>query len=664
MAREGRAEAEVDLGPGAVDHAAAGHRAVEAGDADALRAAIRTALGIQPPTVPVPTLRAWRDAGLLEVDDPFHRWLDAACQTSLGQPLPAALDRYEEARSAFAATGDVDAEIRCGMGAAHVARRLDDLDTLIRFIARAGELAALGHAQAQAPALLGQAIVDQMLGDPASALRALDRIAPDALQGEWAAQLSMVRGTNLLLLDRSEEALAHLELAVGQAGSWSQSVALVLLANARWRRGDRIGALHDLEAAEAAARAVSARSNLAHIRAQRAALLAVDGDPDADALAARLLASTANDPESLRLLQVARAFAALDGADLASARTRAIAIDVPERAVPSTLLAVALRSALDDAERARWSELTVEHPALTPAVEAGTAAAGHLAGGAPAAVEHRPFLPTAWCEPVAPVVELRLLGRAAVTIDRRPLADSPWERGRVRELALHLVLAPEVARDLVADRLWPDLTSDAASRNLRVTLSYLRSALDPEKRAPDDPLVIERDGILGLARTDRLRIDLREEAEVLDALSDAVAVDDVAAILAAARRLHRLPDGPPLGGATLGAWADPFLRRRRDRLLSGIDRAAAVALGAGDAELAEALAHRGLALDPWSERLHQLLIRSRADRDDLDGARRAMRDALARLGELEVAPERATLELARSIGVERPAPDPGATATS
>ena len=51
-------------------------------------------------------------------------------------------------------------------------------------------------------------------------------------------------------------------------------------------------------------------------------------------------------------------------------------------------------------------------------------------------------------------------------------------------------------------------------------------------------------------------------------------------------------------------------------------------------------------------------------RDDLDGARRALRDALARLGELEVAPERATLELARSIGVERPAPDPGATATS
>lgn len=639
-------------GPAAIDLTDAGRAALAAGDADGLRQAVRVALGSQPPLVPVPTLRSWRDAGLLAPEDPHAAWLDAACQTSLGHPLPAALDRYREVMEGFVAAGDVDAELAAGMGAAIVARRLDDLDTLARFIARAGELAALGHREAEAPALLGRALVAQMLGDPAGALAALDRIAPDALHGDWAAQLSMIRGTNLLLLDRSEEALAHLELAVGQAGSWSQSVALLLLANARWRRGDRVGALHELEAAEAAARTVGARSNLAHVRAQRAALLAIDGDPGADALAAELLASTANDPEALRLLHVARAFAAADAGELDVARARALAIEVPDRAVPSSMLVVALSCALDQPTRTAWAQRAAERPALAPAVAAGAAAATCLAGGTPAGPEHRPFLLPAWCEPMAPIVELRLLGRAAVTLDRRSIADSPWERGRVRELALHLVIAPDAGRDLVADRLWPDLTSEAAARNLRVTLSYLRTALDPRKAAPDDPLVVERDGTLQLAASERLRIDLRDEATVLRTIADAAAVDDIAALLAGARRLRRLPDGPPLGGATVGSWAEPFLRRRRDALLRAVAQVVPQALEAGDAELAEDVVLRGLALDPWSERLHQLLIRSRAERDDLDGARRALRDALAQLGELGVAPERATVELARTIGVE------------
>lgn len=630
----------------------AGERALAERDAGELRRAVRAALAVQPPLVPVPTLRAWRDAEVLDPTDPHATWLDAACQTSLGQPLPAALDRFRAAMAGFAALDDVEAELLAGMGAATVARRLDDLDALGRFIVRAGELAAQGHPEAEAPARLGEAIVSQMLGDPAAALHALDRIPPDALLGEWAAQLSMIRGTNLLLLDRLDEAVAHLELAAGQAGSWSQSVALLLLATARWRTGDRIGAFGDLEAAELAARAVGARSNLAHVRAQRAALLAIDGDPDAEALVAELAHQPVSDPEVERLLQVARAVAAVVAGDLERGRRQILACDVPERAVASSMLAIALRVALDGDERARWVALAERRPALVPAVEAGLAGALHRSDGTPAAAVHRPLLPATWCEPMPPVVELRLLGRAAVTVDRRRVDDSPWERGRVRELALHLVLAPAAARDLVADRLWPELTSAAAARNLRVTLSYLRTALDPQRAAPDDPLVVEDEGTLRLSASRRLRIDLRDEAAVLAALQEAAAVDDTAALLAGARRLRRLPVGPPLGGAAVGAWAEALLRRRRDDLLATIARVAPVALDAGDAELAEALVQRGLALDPWSERLHQLLIRSRAERDDLDGARRALRDALAQLHELGVSPERATLALARSIGIE------------
>lgn len=76
-----------------------------------------------------------------------------------------------------------------------------------------------------------------------------------------------------------------------------------------------------------------------------------------------------------------------------------------------------------------------------------------------------------------------------------------------------------------------------------------------------------------------------------------------------------------------------------------------VLLRAGHPDLAEAVAEQGLVEDPWAERLHQVVVRARLARDDLDGARRALRRANRALVDLGVEPEVATIELGRLLGM-------------
>jgi DNA-binding SARP family transcriptional activator len=633
----------------------AGRAAVAGRSADELRTIVREALRTQPPRVAAHELRAWRAADLLDGDDPHAWWLDAACRATAGSPPADALDRYEQARAVFAERGDVQAEVSVGMAAAIVARRLDDLGTIVRFLFRAAELAAAGVTEVQGPAKLGEALAAQMGGDPAGALALLEQLAPDGFEDDWAAQVAMVRGTNLMLLGRFGEATIHLQSATTTGGPWSHAVALELLASARWSDGDRVGAIRDLEAAEATAGPLGADALVAMARALRAAMLAADGDPDAGALIASLRAAPTGDPEVLRLVRVAEVLGAVSAGDLAGARARAEALELADRPVRSTVWTASLQTALVPGAAERWAAAVESgQSSLSAALAAGRAAAGHLAGGPRAPRSDRPLLPAAWCEPAPPVVEVRLLGGAVVLLDRRPTDHRSWERARVRELCLYLALVADSSRDLAADRLWPALSSDAAAKNLRVTLSYLLDVLDPgRERGAGSDLVVDRAGVLALATGPRLSIDVRDQDRMMREVLEAAAVRDRAGVLGAARRLVRLPRGPLLGGAALGPWVEPIIRERRDLLLRAAAAAGPTALRAGDTDLAEALARRGLDEDPWAERLHQLMVRAALARDDLDGARRSVRDALAALDELGAEPEPATLDLARQVGLRR-----------
>jgi DNA-binding SARP family transcriptional activator len=634
------------------DLSEAGRYAAAGSSAEAMREVLRDALSTQPPKVSAHDLRSWRDVAVLQDDDPHAWWLDAACRSLLEGPSPAVFDRYEQAVAAFAARGDAAAELAVGMAAAVVARRLDDLGAIARFIGRANELVEAGHQPASASAQLGEALVHQMLGDPSAALAVLDGVAPDAFEGDWAAQVAMMRGTNLMLLDRVDDAVACLSGATGTGGGWSHSVALELLALARWLLDDRVGAVRDLEVAEELALQAGSVLDAGRMQAQRAAMLAADGDPAAAPLVSAALAEPRRDDETDRILAIAGVLIAVADDDPEGAAEAAARLDAPERAVRSTHWTVALQCALAPASAERWTEVVANHPALAPALRAGRDGAAHLAGGPLVDRRARPYLPTRWCEPVPPVVEIRLLGGASVRTDRQVVRAKAWERGRVRELCCYLALVADSSRDLAAERLWPDLSGDAAAKNLRVTLSYLLDVLDPDRaRGVGSDLVSEVDGTLAFAHTERLRIDVRELLAHSRGVLAATTAGDERALVREARLLARVPRGALLGGAALGSWVEPYEQARRELVLRAVSAGGPVVLRIGDADLAEALARRGLDEDPWAERLHQLVVRACLARDDLDAARRALRQAFAVIAELDVRPERATLDLARQVGI-------------
>ena len=642
----GRAAAELVAGD---DLEEVGRLAIVAELPDVLEQAVHRALRAEPPRVPASVLRTWRDSEVLDADDPHLAWLDAACAAAAGAPIPEVLEQYEAVRARFQASGDVEAEIAVGMGAAVLARRTDDFGTLIRLVARAQEMVRAGSDAAIPPVVLGDALTHQLSGDPEGALDALDRFPSDWLEGDWAAQVLMMQGTNLLLIDRTDDALDAFEAATGHGSTWTYAVALELLGTARWNAGDRVGAIADLRRSEQLARAIGAVSTAALATAHLAVLEAADGRPEAPATARRAASQSAELGDEPRRLLAAAGVLRLAGAgDAAGAAREAEALELPTRAVRSAHWTVALLGA-----REPVAALGEAHRSLRHAIAAGRSGHQHLATGTPAPAADRRLLPGSWCEPEPPTVELRLLGTPTVLHDGRDIGHPDWERARVRELCLHLALVTTSARDQIASRLWPDLTREAASRNLRVTLSYLLNVLDPGRaKGVASTLVDDTAGTLSLASSPRLRIDVRDTARLADQILTGAAAGDEPAVVRAARRLVRLPDGDLLGGVASGEWIEQADRARGEQVIRASLAGGPALLRAGHAELAEAIVQRGLVQDPWAERLHQVVIRARLAVDDLDGARRALRRTQRALDELGVRPEPATVELARLVGVD------------
>jgi DNA-binding SARP family transcriptional activator len=94
-------------------------------------------------------------------------------------------------------------------------------------------------------------------------------------------------------------------------------------------------------------------------------------------------------------------------------------------------------------------------------------------------------------------------------------------------------------RARVMDLLWPGLDPEAAARNLRVTLTYLRRVLDPDHLRCDRTRV-------RLIRSKALTIDLAELHDHLDEARQARRRGDPAAADAALAAAVALWRGEPL----------------------------------------------------------------------------------------------------------------------
>lgn len=629
---------------------AAGH-AIRAADPELLAELALDALRTQPPLVSAPDLERWLDSGLL--GGGVLSFVAATLET-LHDPVSAvAAATFERARAELAAEGHVHGEVSALLAAGQHARRRSDPAALIGLLVRGEELAATGDERAAVLVGMGKAVAAQLQGDPRQALVELDHIPARRQSGDWANQLEMIRATNLLLIGRTQAAIAGFERATGAGTEWSRSSAHDLLAMARWLAGDHDGAHRDADAAVrlAAARGLPSRTSIP--RAARAVLRALDGLPADDEALLAEPSSAAGEDEAGRLRLVAQVLAAVAAEDDDRARqlltTRAAA---PSRGVRSSAFLAVLDLGLGTPRAEEWRATAAVHRALEAPVRAGEAAHRFRTTGQEPEEGLRPYLPPRWRRASTPRLSLHLCGRGEVRRDGVVVDHPRWARDRVRELCLHLVVLPDASRSERAAALWPELPADRAGANLRVTLSQLLDVIDPDRpKGKGRALVDERGNRLGFRAGEGLQVDVwdlrraaRRTIDAVEAGEDALAVTSVRLVLDLVER------GQLLGGGGAGGWVDPHQRGLDELVLRALAAAGPRALAVGEPDLADRIGSRALALDPWAEESAQLVTRARLARHDLDGARRALAELDRRLAELEVPPQPESRDLFAQLG--------------
>jgi DNA-binding SARP family transcriptional activator len=251
-------------------------------------------------------------------------------------------------------------------------------------------------------------------------------------------------------------------------------------------------------------------------------------------------------------------------------------------------------------------------------------------------------------------LHLRVLGPLELRRDGVPVAAPELRRERVRQLLGYLVGHDRPTRAAVTADLWPDLDETAAGRNLRVTLTYLQNALEPERRDPDPPYFLRSSGpVLHLVVDDAFEVDAREFERYLDEAAVLERQGVPSAALVAYQRAVDLWHGDYLADVPQCDWLDLERDRLRERFVTTAVRAGQLLLARGETAEARVLAERALRTDKWSEGAYQLRIAAQLAVGDLVGAHRSLARCRQLLHELGVPPQQQTVALARRLQAGR-----------
>ena len=243
--------------------------------------------------------------------------------------------------------------------------------------------------------------------------------------------------------------------------------------------------------------------------------------------------------------------------------------------------------------------------------------------------------------PIPPqhAIRIEVLGPARLLLDGEVVDDRAWRRERVRHLVCALVAHREIRRARLGVLLWPDFDDAAVSGNLRVTLSYVQSLLEPERSRGHAPWFLQQDaGALRLAGGDQLSVDAWELEDHLEAAAAAAGSGAPSIELEHLLEVLTLWRGDYLDDVAGEEWAEPVRERMRSRFVTAAVRAGELFVAAGRPVEAIRAADAALTADRWCEAAYRLLSSAHTAAGDADGARRAVESAERRLAELGVAP--------------------------
>lgn len=231
---------------------------------------------------------------------------------------------------------------------------------------------------------------------------------------------------------------------------------------------------------------------------------------------------------------------------------------------------------------------------------------------------------------------LELLGAERLSFGATPADHDDWRRERVRSLLGYLVVHPDTTRDAVMTALWPDASEDAARRNLRSTLNLLLGVLEARRTGGDAAYFVRADSArIRLAGHDRLDVDVWRFDALLDEASQLEADGAPSLALDRLAEAIELYQGDLLSGISEGEWL--FIERQRlhVRFVAAAIRTGELLLAHDRVDEAIGVASRTIAIEPWSEPAHRILVTAHLQRSDRAAAHRAMqrcREALDEIG--------------------------------
>ncbi len=210
-------------------------------------------------------------------------------------------------------------------------------------------------------------------------------------------------------------------------------------------------------------------------------------------------------------------------------------------------------------------------------------------------------------------LRIRTLGTFGAWRGESEVRDRDWRSVKARQLLQLLIIewGRLIPRDRILDALWPELESDAASNNLRVTLSRLYKALEPERPDGAPSHYIQQHGdSFGFNVESNHQLDSAEFSAAVAAGQRAEQKELQDEAIVHYRRAIALYNGPFLPDSLYEDWS--VIERERLCLLFNL---AALRLGEmllGDGQIHESmgLAWRVLEHDEAQEEAYWLLMRA------------------------------------------------------
>jgi len=234
--------------------------------------------------------------------------------------------------------------------------------------------------------------------------------------------------------------------------------------------------------------------------------------------------------------------------------------------------------------------------------------------------------------------DVLILGPFALYRDGSPVDTSGWQR-KVHTLFRLLLTAPagRYQRDEAMEILWPETSSEAGTRNLRVVLHMLRKGLGGGEPSP----ILSEGGWIALNPAHHWDVDLsRFESLALEAGKDLELLEEAASY-------HR---GEPLSEDRYGDWAIAIRERIQREWRDVCLRLAELDGRNGEAQAALGWLDRIVAIDPLDEEAVRLSLEILAETARRTEAMRRYQNFERRLREaLGIEPGRETLAVVEKL---------------